>query len=179
MIDEETWTSCIEPWFFSFWLCSPFPSLDNRAISLKFCGRACLIRNGVIILALPPHNNYFRLCSAHFFTTTAQTCPDQRGCDLRALPWVSSHPFALGILPTNISNQPWEQKNSKTLVENKSLAWLPDLIFIFIKVPLIVGPPPRLTSFWIISSQNSSIFLKFPQKFSNFHIFPIKFLTSS
>ena len=27
-------------------------------------------------------------------------------------------------------------------MENKSLAWLPDLIFIFIKVPLIVGPPP-------------------------------------
>ena len=34
-----------------------------------------------------------------------------------------------------------------------------------IRVPSIVGLPPRLTSFWIISSQNSSNFEKFPLKF--------------
>ena len=28
---------------------------NNTAISLKFCGTACLIRNGVIILAALPH----------------------------------------------------------------------------------------------------------------------------
>ena len=36
------------------------------------------------------------------------------------------------------------------------------------RVPLIVGLPPRLTSFWINSSQNSSFFLIFPQNSSIF-----------
>ena len=57
------------------------------------------------------------------------------------------------------------------------------------RVTLIVGPPPRLTSFLIIFSQISSDFLKFPQIFSNFLKFsqissnvlkfPLKFSTSS
>ena len=36
------------------------------------------------------------------------------------------------------------------------------------RVTLIVGLPSRLTSFWIISSPNSSMFLRFPQNSTNF-----------
>ena len=44
-----------------------------------------------------------------------------------------------------------------------------------IRVPSIVGLPSRLTSFWIISSQNSSIFLKFPQNSSQiFHFLLVR-----
>ena len=43
------------------------------------------------------------------------------------------------------------------------------------RVVLIVGLPPKLASFWIISSQNSSIFLKYAQIFSQIlHFLPAR-----
>ena len=103
---------------FSFWLCSPFPSFDNRAISLKFCGRACLIRNGVIILPLP-----------HIITTFASAvhsssqqlhklararvaviCVPCRGWALIHSPWGFFRP----IFPTNPGNKKTQKLLWKT-----------------------------------------------------------------
>ena len=118
MIEEETWTSCIETWFFSSWLCSPFSSFDNRAISLKFCGRACLIRNGVIILPLPHIITTF----ASVLHTSSQQlhklararvaviCVPCRGWALIHSPWGFFRP----IFPTNPGNKKTQKLLWKT-----------------------------------------------------------------
>ena len=106
---------------------------NNTAISLKFCGTACLIRNGVIILAPLPHMihvQYVQCTSCtciylyfsaphiiHSALDCAHTCISvlclciiqhthtfvlqwivHRVAVICVMPWVSSHPFALGIL---------------------------------------------------------------------------------
>ena len=90
--------------------------------------------------------------------------------------WVS-HSYFWDLTDVTLTLGPlclWHCLHTRIETDLSAIAYSNQSLLRFWQLPgWLVGLPPRLSSFWIISSQNSSIFLKFPKISSQiFHFLP-------